>query len=203
MRVVEDEKWEYVKFTYDEELNLAKWVMDVLCLPWIETQPEFSKLVSKIYYRKCEGKDLNSEDFSDLLQYEERYRERLPEFPAFDVKAGDINVSSSRHGKRTNEERKNYLIREVVRAWREAWIAHGKIKKRVEGCELFAGDEILDPEQAQIAHQESQEARERAFYTEVVRRQAEYGITREEAIQAVSDTHPRSEDIDLLWDMKK
>ena len=92
------------------------------------------------------------------------------------------------------------MIREKIRAWREAWKAHDVIKKRVEGCEIFTGDEILDPEQAQIAYQEAQRDRERAFYDEVIRRQAKYEISRQEAIQAVSDTHPRADD-DLQWDM--
>ena len=204
MRIVEQGDWEYIKFTYEEEMEFAKWVMDVLCLRWIQTQPEFSKLLSKIYLRKCKGKDLSSEDFAELLKFEARYNDDLPDIPLFDENSGSINPPyKNRHGKLTKKDRENYMIHEKVRAWREAWQAHDKIKKGVEGCEVFAGDVILNPEQAQIAYQEAQEARERAFYDEVVRRQAKWRITRQEAIQAVTDTHPRSEDKELRWDMMK
>ena len=200
MKIIEQSGWEYVKFTYDEELQLAEWVMDVLCLSWIETSPEFSKLASKIYYRKCRGEDISGDDFADLLKFEARYNERLPAFPIFDPNAGSIEIVIPPGKKLTKKDRKDYMIREKIRAWREAWKTHDVIKKRVEGCEIFTGDEILDPEQAQIAYQEAQRDRERAFYDEVIRRQAKYEISRQEAIQAVSDTHPRADD-DLQWDM--
>jgi len=201
MRIVEQGEWEYVKFTYDEELLLATWVMDTLCLRWIQTQPEFSKLISKIYRRKCEGKDLATDMFAELLKHEKRYAERLPEFPLFDPNSGSIEVILPPGKNPTKKYRADYLIREKIRAWREAWEMHPNIKKRVEGCEIFAGDEILDPERAQIAYQEAQSALERAFWEEVRRRQVQYGITRQEAIQAVTDTHPRSEIEELQWDM--
>ena len=204
MRIVNQGEWEYVKFTYDEELELAKWIMDVLCLPWIETRPGFCKFITRIYWRKCNGRDISGDDFIELLDFEGRYTDELPDLPMFDEGAGAIeSPAENRHGKLTKKARTEYVIREKIRAWREVWQDHDKIKKSCEGYELFLGDKVLDPEGAKIAYQEAQEARERAFYAEVIRRQAEWDITRQEAIQAVTDTHPRSEIEELQWDMTK
>ena len=74
---------EYVKFSHDEEYDFAKWVMDVLTLPWIQTAPEFCDLLWLIYERRSKGKDTTVETADRLCDFRDHYDDRLPEFPEF------------------------------------------------------------------------------------------------------------------------
>ena len=53
----EVELFEYWLLSVDEEYAMARWVMDVLCLQWIDTKPAFQRFMFGLFIRKAEGKE--------------------------------------------------------------------------------------------------------------------------------------------------
>lgn len=170
--------WE---FTHSETSAMAKWVMDCLCLPWIDNYPEFHDLLSDIFHRGSAGKDITQLMANQLANKLERFHEILPVFPK--IKEGSrLVVPAHIHG----EEATAWLIKEKSGIWYDQWENHPDIR-RLGGFWKFPGAE---PDEIYIKQQRQREER---FWAEVDSRQTEYDCTRREAMLAVSDYMPRAE----------
>lgn len=186
-----DNNFGYAKLSSDEEYALAKWVMDVLCLRWVDSKDQFHKLLQRIYWKKCQGYDLSFADFIGLWQCYERYRDALPEFPKLkDDKKYIYSPKELQGRKLDDDEREVYVRREISRAWYETWQNHPKIQKRVEGCATFEGFVAEDvPE----AHVERQKRLEMEFWERADYIQRECDVSREQAMAEAQDIVPRAD----------
>jgi len=183
----------FCEFTTDETYAMAKFVMDCLCLPWIDSYPEFYRTLEEIFYRCSKGRDMTSEQALRLAEKYHRFQDGLPTFPK--IKGGSrLMAPPEKHGK----DAVNWLIEEKARIWHESWEEHyiknpeddddkSRNIRTVGGFWEFPGK---GPDQVFIDYQHSREAK---FWDEVDARQEEYDCSRGEAILAVSDYMPRAE----------
>lgn len=170
---------EYVKFSHEEEYDFAKWVMDVLTLPWIQTVPEFCDLVWLIYERRSKGKDTTTETANRLCDFIDHYDDRLPLFPTLKSDGKIINAPA----KLTDStEKKTYVQREVSRAWKETWEQHSEFQKLEPIFHSYDGTPHLVE-----GYEATQERRERAFWAEVDAVEATTGWARPQVVCEVSD----------------
>ena len=172
----------FCEFTSDETYSMAEFVMDCLCLPWMDSYPEFHRTLSEIFYRCSGGKDMTQEQALRLAgKYERFIKYGLPQFPK--IKGGSrLVVPKDIHGADAVE----WLITEKARIWREVWESHKHIRG-TGGFWKFPGGE---PDELFL---QQQRKREEKFWAEVDERQTEYGCSRQAAIRAVSDYMPRAE----------
>ncbi len=185
----------YVKLSPEEEYEFAKWVMDVLSLLWLDTSPEFSNFMKRLYRRKCNGKDIPFDTFITLLDYVERYKDLLPTIP--DIKENDRRIKIPTSITKS-EERNEYVIKEIIRAWKEMWEIHPLIRGR--GYPVFkTRDTIIYPD----GFEDAQKQREQDFWNEVSNVQGALGCSRQQAIQEVSDYMVRAQDNHKLSDPTK
>lgn len=172
----------FCEFTVDETYSMAKFVMDCLCLPWIDNYREFDGTLREILYRCARGKDMTREQALRLADKYERYVDYgLPRFPKI-KDGGRITAPKSVQGRDAIE----WLTREKARIWHEVWEDHEDIRKK-GGLWVFPGEK---PDETFLVMQAEREER---FWAEVDVKQGEYGCTRQEAIVAVSDYMPRAE----------
>ena len=174
----------FCEFTNDETYAMAKFVMDCMCLPWIDNYNEFHKTLHEIFHRCSAGKDITREQALRLAnKYERYFKFGLPRFPKI-KDGGRIMAPKEIHGKAAID----WLKSEKARIWHEVWENHedGAIR-RVGGQWVFPG---AAPDETYL---DQQTAREERFWSEVGVRHMEYGCTRREAIVAVSDYMPRAE----------
>ena len=174
----------FCEFTVDETYSMARFVMDCLCLPWIDNYPEFHKALRDVFFRCSRGKDITSEMIMRLLDKFERFNDKgfdLPNFPKI-KDGGRIMAPKDKHGK----DAVDWLEKEKSRIWHESWENHTNIRK-TGGFWVFPGAE---PDEMYLRHQRSREER---FWAEVDAKQAEWDCGRQEAIRAVSDHMPRAE----------
>jgi len=185
----------YVKLSHEEEYKFARWVMDVLTLLWIDTRPTFHEFMLRLFKRKRNGKDIEFENFVELQNYLEQYEELLPPFPKITENEKYIRAPTSLE---TSEERETYITREIIRAWKEVWASHPRIR---ESCApvFMSGDTITYPE----GFEDAQKQREEAFWTEVDAVQDATNWSRQQAIQEVSDYMIRAQDNYKLSDPAK
>lgn len=172
----------FCQFSVDETYSMAKFVMDCLCLPWIDNYREFDGTLREILYRCARGKDMTQEQAVRIAdKYERYFKYGLPIFPK--VKdGGRIMAPKELHGTDAVE----WLIKEKARIWHEVWENHEDIRSK-GGLWVFPGAE---PDESYLMMQAEREER---FWSEVDRRQGEYECTRAQAIIAVSDHMPRAE----------
>lgn len=176
-----DQTISFVKLSVEEEYAMARWVMDVLCLPWIDTREEFQRFLESIFWRKSRGRDLTVEQAELLCDYYERYQELLPNFPK--LKDGRCIQPPSQHkdgSPLTSEERLDFFQWTIRNAWKEVWSIHPHIKTRTK-FSIFPDEE---PTEDWILKQQNME---KDFWIEVEKQQVEYECSREEAIILVSD----------------
>lgn len=166
---------EYVKLTYDEEMAMAKWVMGMLCLPWIETREDFYFLLKHMYFRKCNGKDFEAWHLVDMYQKFQHYEQyedlELLLIPVFKENGSCLFGKDAK--------------KDITRAWRETWEMIPEFRKRVGFGELFPDGTITEvymAEQRQI---------EKDFWARVAEVQKEYGCSQKQAVIEVSDYTPR------------
>jgi hypothetical protein len=173
----------FIEFTMDEEYAVARWVMDTLSLLWIETYPEFEKLLRDIIYRKSRGKDITTRHIFDLANKVERCQgnKGLTQFPKI-RNGGRIMAPKEIHG----SDATAWLEKTKSNIWHEIWSQHPHMRGRV-GMNVFPGRE---PDAKYI---ELQYKREENFWLEVDQRQAEYNCSRRDAIIAVSDHMQRAD----------
>lgn len=178
----------YVCFSVEEEYAMAKWYMDVLCLPWIDTKPEFQKFIEQTFWRKCQGKDFTVEQAERLCDYNERYADLLPVFPR--LRNNDKHIvppkTHASGAELSKTERKDHIVWVIKNAWKEVWDNHHHIKTKTK-FNVFPGEE---PNDEFIAKQKKLEE---DFWQEVSVKQAEYACERSEAIVAVADYMARAE----------
>jgi hypothetical protein len=185
----------FVCLSVEEEYAMSKWYMEVLCLPWLDTKPEFQKFIEQTFWRKCHGKDFTKEQAEQLCDYNERYSEILPAFP----KLRNNNKCITPHKYHTNcvelnrTERKEYIVWVIKNAWKETWDGHADIKTKTK-FNVFPGEE---PNEEFIAKQKQLEV---DFWQEVSIKQDEYECERPEAVLAVSDYMARAEPEHRLTD---
>lgn len=181
---------EFVEFTADELSAIAKWVMDCLCLPWMDTRPEFRDMLMLAIHRGSAGKDMTADLFEGILDKYERYVDKpeykIPRLPRLKTNGSRLTAPKEIHGK----EIKGAAVIEWLRKrkalmWYDQWDNHPHMRRRV-GMWVFPNHE---PDGQYEEHQYQLEER---FWLEVDRRQAEYECSRSEAIRAVSDTHRRA-----------
>lgn len=173
---------EFWLLSLDEEYAIAKWVMDVLCLHWIDTRKEFQRFLTGLIYRKSMGKDFTNEHFEKLADYIDRYGENLPPFPV--PKDNGKYIVYPLKFKGDNAAGLVWYQDTISRAWYESWDANPLMRKRA-GMEVFPG---WEPDEQ---YRETQKELERKFWEEVDVKQQEYGCSRKDAITAVSDYMPR------------
>ena len=173
----------FIEFTVDEEYAVARWVMDTLSLLWIETYPDFEKLLRDIIHRKSRGKDITSEHVRELENKLERCRgnKGLNSFPKI-RDGGRIMAPIDIHG----ADATTWLEKTKSDIWHEVWSDHPHMRGGV-GMQIFPGREP-DAEFIELQYQ-----REEKFWIEVDRRQNEYDCSRRDAITAVSDHMQRAD----------
>ena len=174
----------FCEFTSDETYAMAKFVMDCMCLPWIDNYREFHITLHEIFTRCARGKDITREQALRLAaKYERYFKFGLPRFPKI-KDGGRIMAPKEQHGK----DAVAWLEGEKRRIWHEVWENHedGAIR-RVGGQWVFPG---ANPDETYL---EQQAAREERFWNEVSVRHMEYDCSRREAIISVSDYMPRAE----------
>ena len=172
----------FCEFTVDETYAMARYVMDCLCLPWMDNYPEFDGTLREILYRCARGKDMTREQALRLADKHERYVDYgLPIFPRI-KDGGRITAPRDKKG----IDAIDWLTAEKARIWHEVWDCHEDIRKK-GGLWIFPG---ADPDERYLRMQAEREER---FWAEVDRRQDEYGCSRQDAILAVSDHMPRAE----------
>jgi len=185
----------FVWLSHEEEYEFATWVMDVLSLLWLDTVPEFSEFMNRLYRRKCNGNDITFDTFLTLLDYVDRYKDLLPPIP--DIIENDKRITAPA-SITDSEERKAYIVRERVRAWKEMWEVHPLIRGR--GYPVFkTRDTIIYPD----GFEDAQKQREEDFWAEVSKVQGALGCSRQQAIQEVSDYMVRAQDNYKLSDPTK
>ena len=174
-----EDEVEYVKLTYDEELSMAKWVMETLCLPWIETRDDFYIMLKRIYFRKCKGKDFEAWHLVDLFQKYQHYNQyedlELPLIPVF-KEDGTFLIP---------EQGVGFATKDITRAWREAWEMTPEFSKKVDFGEVFPDGTVIS------GYEEEQNKIERAFWERVAEVRKEYDCSEKQAIVEVSDYMPR------------
>ena len=172
----------FCEFTVDETYAIAKFVMDCICLPWMDNYDEFDGTLREILYRCARGKDMTREQAIRLADKYERFVDYgLPPFPRI-KDGGRLMAPKELHG----EDAIEWLVTEKARIWHEVWDHHPDIRKK-GGLWVFPGAE---PDEKYLRLQAE---REEKFWSEVDRRQSEYECTRRDAIIAVSDYMPRAE----------
>ena len=179
-RKFDDNEVEYIKLTYDEEMSMAKWVMDTLCLPWIETREDFYFLLKHMYFRKCSGKDFEAWHLVDLYQkfqhYEQYENLELHLIPVFKEDGSYL------FGKKAKQD--------IIRAWRETWEMTPEFRRKVSFGEVFPDGTITQ------GYKDEQDKIEQEFWDRVAEMQKEYGCSQNQAIIEVSDYTPRGNKID-------
>lgn len=183
----------FCEFTSDETYAMAKFVMDCLCLPWIDNYTEFYGTLLEIFKRCSVGSDMTREQALRLAdKYERYFKFGLPKFPKI-KDGGRIMAPKEKHG----DDAVAWLKGEKARIWHEQWENHEidgegdtKIKgaiRKIGGLWVFPG---VAPDETYLAQQA---AREERFWNEVSVRHLEYGCSRRDAIISVSDYMPRAE----------
>lgn len=179
----------FCEFSHTEAGAMAKFVMDCLCLPWIDTYPAFEDLLREIFNRCAAGKDITGVHALKLAdKYERYFKYGLPTFPKI-RDGGRVVCPKDLHGKDATE----WLIKEKASIWRDIWENHDDIR-RVGGFWKFPGDD------ADEVFLRKQYERELLFWEEVDVRHAEYGCSRRDAVVAVSDYMQRAESENQLPD---
>ena len=183
----------FCEFTSDETYSMAKFVMDCLCLPWIDNYTEFHITLYDIFKRCSEGKDMTREHALRLAdKYERFFKFGLPLFPKI-RDGGRIMAPKEKH----RQDAIDWLVGEKARIWHEVWELHtikDKNGDEIEGAIRKIGGQWVFPGAApDETYLTQQTTREERFWTEVGVRHLEYECTRREAIIAVSDYMPRAE----------
>ena len=112
----------FCDFTHDETYAMAKFVMDCLCLPWIDTYQEFDDLLRNIFRRSAQGKLITRTEACILAdKYERYYKYGLPLFPKM-RDGGRIVCPPHIHG----DEATEWLIKTRTEIWHEVWELHKK-----------------------------------------------------------------------------
>ena len=174
----------FCEFTSDETYAMAKFVMDCMCLPWIDNYNEFDRTLHEIFHRCSKGKDITQDQALRLAdKYERYFKFGLPRFPKI-KDGGRIMAPKEKHGKDAIDA----LEGEKARIWHEVWELHkDDAIRKIGGQWVFPG---APPDETYIEQQDTRESR---FWDEVNVRHTEYGCTRREAIISVSDYMPRAE----------
>jgi hypothetical protein len=179
----------FCEFTNSEAGSIAKFVMDCLCLPWIDNYDEFHDLLREIFIRCARGKDITrTHAFKLADKYERYFKYGLPQFPKI-RDGGRIVCPNHIHGKAATE----WLEKEKAGIWRDQWENHKLIRNK-GGFWKFPGDEADD------IFLKKQHERELKFWDEVNTRQEEYECSRRDAVVAVSDYMQRAESENQLSD---
>jgi hypothetical protein len=179
----------FCEFTPSETGAMAKFVMDCLCLPWIDTFPQFQDLLYELFHRCAGGKDMTRTHALKLAdKYERYFKYGLPTFPKI-RDGGRLMCPKDIHGKAATA----WLEKEKAELWRDQWENHEEIRTKA-GFWKFPGDE------ADEVFLKKQHERELLFWDEVDVRQEEYDCSRREAIVSVSDYMQRAESENQLPD---
>ena len=169
----------FCEFTPSETGAMAKFVMDCLCLPWIDTFPQFQDLLYELFHRCAGGKDMTSTHALKLAdKYERYFKYGLPTFPKI-RDGGRLMCPKDIHGKAATA----WLEKEKAGLWRDQWENHyiknkddpddrSKNIRTVGRFWKFPGDE------ADEVFLKKQHERELIFWDEVDSRQAEYVCSR-------------------------
>jgi hypothetical protein len=179
----------FCELTVDETYAMAKFVMDCICIPWVDTYTEFDGVLREILYRCAKGRDMTAEQAIRLAdKYERYFHYGLPKFPKI-KDGGRLHAPKELHG----TEATLWLQTEIARIWHEVWQEHTEIRRK-------GGLWVLPGSKPDEVYLQMQSKREDAFWVEVDQKQAEYQISRQEAIILVSDYMPRAESEQQLPD---
>jgi hypothetical protein len=167
---------EYIKLTYDEELSMARWVINTLCLPWIETREDFYAFLRRMYLRKCSGRDFEAWHLVDLYKKYQHYYQyeedlELSPIPVFKEDGQCISGIVAK--------------KDISRAWREVWEEHPEFKKKIDFAEVFP-DGTTSQDYA-----DNQDKLEREFWSRVGEIQKKFNCTQNQAVIEVTDYMPR------------
>lgn len=182
--------------TYDEELELAKSVMETLSKKW--ARGKFRDLAISLYETgtggySCEA--INLHGYSEALKYWSNKLEDAecgsdaPHDPLIEM---DNNMmvapTSIRGGKETSTEwRANWYVEERRRAWREMWEVYRKALCAISNdYRVFPGDSNAALELHELAQLQP-------FFDAVRASQQTYGCSLDQAMREVMDRMPHAE----------
>ena len=183
----------WLKFTYDEEIELARTVMTILSTRWVDE--EYRSIARAIYDRKCQGQDIEAYLLNDLYEkimfWNDRFKnnddiEEIP-IPLIDDEKEDYirPPSANRKNKALTLERKiQWCKNEVQRAWKEVWTIHR------EEMMIISDDFVCFPND-EAGWKEYQDELARDFWKAVEASQKRFKLSRTQAIREVSDHTPR------------
>ncbi len=196
----------FCEFTEGEAGAMAKFIMDCLCLPWIDTYPEFNDLLHEIFQRCSKGSDMTHTHACRLAdKYERYFKYGLPRFPKI-TEGSRIVCPNDIHGPIDTSA---WLVNKKSEVWRDQWENHvlvikgvnGKKDKKIENAIRRIGGYWKFPgDGADAIFLEKQNDRELLFWAEVDSRHEEYGCSRSAAIRAVADYMQRAESENQLSD---
>ena len=183
---------ELLGLTYQDEINLARLVMDYLSLRWV--QVGFADLLNQIYTMKCGyGGRIPTDDMIRLIEYCERYGLLSP-----DLEDTPKSMWDDLQGSGMTEQEKGVELRQMTsRAWREVWEQHDDLKVIADTYKVFPGDTVRYHDEAGRNLLKEQEELDNRFWSEVNRVEAAYkrdGFhpSRSDVIIEVSDYIPRN-----------
>lgn len=180
----------WVKFTYDEELELANTVMSVLSKRWIPD--DYRSIAKKIYNRKCNGKDILGEYletlYDKMLYWNDFYQDyndvELIPIPTIGETDDFLKPVPTLKGQLGGKKRIEWYTKEITRAWKEMWEVHSNAMSAIsDDFVCFPGDED--------SLKEFHDRQAVAFWEAVDASQSKYGISRDHAIREVADHMPR------------
>lgn len=181
-----------IRFTYDEELSLAKSVMDCISLLWVKD--DFQRLLDKIYTNKCSyGGGSTAEDILQFIDYLELYdlQHLIPELIDNETsiwhELTDLGIN--------NDEMQKMQAESIRMAWKEVWDQHSGIKSTADAYRSFPDAHIKEAPHLPLSIDEI--ALERRFWDEVDKIMEEFDnrCSRSEAMIMAADTCPRGIDL--------
>jgi hypothetical protein len=140
MKIYTYDDVEYRSFTYEEEQDLARFVMDLLSQLWV--REGFVDILESIYYSKLHyGFNIKSTDWDELIYFLDTYSDNIDRFgiewPSFTDDDKDVRDTVD---KNDTEE----TMRTIQLAWKEIWINHSTFHGSAEKYRLLPKDRIND-----------------------------------------------------------
>jgi len=197
MKVYTYDDTEYRSFTYDEEKELAEFVMTLLSQLWM--RGSFSEFLETIYNKKLEiGFNITEAEWEELVYYLDLYIDAINNsgitWPTFYDDNKDIRSSLVKYDiADINIE----IMKTTQLAWKEVWINHSRIHSVADKFRYLPKNKIEDTNDT-VAYRKDQEYLNRIraeAIDEAMKHNPE--LTYTEACIYVNDYIPRTPD-DLL-----
>ena len=163
MRRVKYTGGNFITFTFEEEMDMARFVMDLISELWV--REGFQRILDKIYDKKLgAGLWLTQDDYDELGYYLSRplYESKIAsaelQWPSLIDNGDDIgkDLMHLKKGKKAVEERRLTRL-----AWVDAWQSHPRIKAVAGKYERLPSNNIEDDsEEIEKKNREYEECKE-------------------------------------------